>query len=42
MTREHVTWLRGDKPRGTMDIYLHIDPAEVRESYLARIPKLGL
>ncbi|HWG89365.1 MAG TPA: tyrosine-type recombinase/integrase [Candidatus Thermoplasmatota archaeon] len=42
MTREHIGWLRGDAPRGTMDIYLHIDPAEVRESYLARIPKLGL
>lgn len=42
MTREHVTWLRGDSPRGTMDIYLHIDPADVRESYIARMPKLGL
>jgi integrase/recombinase XerD len=42
MKREYVAWLRGDAPRGTLDIYLHIDAADVRESYLARIPQLGL
>lgn len=42
MTREHVGFLRGDAPRGTMDIYLHIDPDEVKESYLARVPKFGI
>jgi integrase/recombinase XerD len=42
MEREHVAWLRGDAKKETMDIYLHIDPQEVRESYRARIPQFGL
>jgi integrase/recombinase XerD len=42
MTREHVKWLRGDAAKETMDIYLHIDPHEVRASYRARIPQFGL
>lgn len=42
MKREHVSWLRGDAPIATMDIYNHIDPQVVRAEYLACIPQLGL
>jgi integrase/recombinase XerD len=42
MAREYIAWLRGDAPAASMDIYLHIDPKAVRESYRAKIPQFGL
>ncbi len=42
MPREYVKWLRGDAISDSMDIYYHIDPEDVRKSYLACIPKLGI
>ena len=42
MPREFVKWLRGDAMREAIDIYNHINPEDVRRSYLARIPQLGI
>jgi integrase/recombinase XerD len=42
MRREYVQWLRGDAIKEAVDIYYHIDPEDVRKSYLAYIPKLGV
>lgn len=42
MPREHVQELRGDSRRETVDIYIHIDEKDLRESYLACIPQLGV
>jgi integrase/recombinase XerD len=42
MPREYVQFLRGDVPKEAVDIYYHIDPEDVRRSYLAHIPKLGV
>jgi integrase/recombinase XerD len=42
MPREHIQELRGDTRGAAMDIYYHIDPEDLRKSYLACIPKLGL
>ena len=42
MPREHVQELRGDARMEAMDIYYHIDEEELRKSYLAHIPQLGL
>jgi integrase/recombinase XerD len=42
MPREHLEELRGDARIGAMDIYYHIDEEDLRKSYLAHIPKLGL
>ncbi|MGB5101625.1 MAG: tyrosine-type recombinase/integrase [Methanothrix sp.] len=42
MPREYVQWLRGDKTKEAVDIYYHIDPEDVRKSYLAHIPQLGI
>lgn len=42
MPREHIKELRGDSRSEAMDIYHHIDKEELKESYLAHIPKLGL
>jgi integrase/recombinase XerD len=42
MPREHVQELRGDVRGNAIDIYYHIDPEELRRSYLAHIPKLGI
>ena len=42
MPREHVQELRGDARPDAIDIYYHIDPEELRKSYLAFMPKLGL
>lgn len=41
MEREYVKWIRGDAIRESIDIYFHIDPNDVRRSYLAHIPQLG-
>jgi integrase/recombinase XerD len=42
MSREFVKELRGDVRREAIDIYSHIDKKELRESYLACIPQLGV
>jgi len=42
MPREHIKELRGDSRAETMDIYYHIDRKELRDSYLAYIPQLGI
>jgi integrase/recombinase XerD len=42
MPREFVKWLRGEAMREAIDIYNHINPEDVRRSYLARIPQLGI
>ena len=42
MTREYVKTLRGDARREAIDIYFHIDPYDLRKSYIHDIPKLGL
>ncbi len=42
MSREHIMWLRGDAPLSAFDGYLHLNPEDVRRSYLAHIPQLGI
>ena len=42
MPREFIQELRGDQRREAIDIYDHIDLKELRESYLAHIPRLGI
>ncbi len=42
MPREHVKWIRGDSMRDAIDLYYHIDPKDVKESYLAHVPQLGV
>jgi len=42
MPREYVRWLRGDTIKEAVDIYYHIDSEDVRKSYLAHIPRLGI
>ncbi|MDY6958975.1 MAG: tyrosine-type recombinase/integrase [Halobacteriota archaeon] len=42
MPREYVKELRGDARGDAIDIYHHIDREELRESYLAHIPQLGI
>jgi len=42
MPREHVQELRGDARSDAVDIYYHIDPEDLRKSYLKHIPKLGI
>jgi integrase/recombinase XerD len=42
MSREFIQELRGDVRKGAIDIYDHIDMKELRESYLAHIPQLGI
>ena len=42
MLREYVKELRGDARNGAIDIYHHIDKEELRKSYLAHIPLLGM
>jgi len=42
MPREHVQELRGDVRADAVDIYYHIDPEELRRSYLEHIPELGI
>ena len=42
MSREFIQELRGDVRREAIDIYDHIDKKELRESYLAHIPQLGV
>jgi integrase/recombinase XerD len=42
MSRDFVKELRGDVRPDAIDIYNHIDKKELRESYLAHIPQLGI
>lgn len=42
MPREYVKELRGDRRSEAIDIYHHIDREELRRSYLAYVPKLGV
>ncbi len=42
MPREHIQELRGDQRPDAMDIYYHIDPEDLRLSYLKHMPRLGL
>jgi len=42
MSREFIMELRGDKLHDAMDTYYHIDKEELRKSYLACIPQLGV
>lgn len=42
MPREFIQELRGDVRRDAIDIYDHIDREELRRSYLAHIPQLGI
>ena len=42
MPREFIQELRGDVRREAIDIYDHIDRKELKESYLAHIPQLGV
>lgn len=42
MPREFIQELRGDARKAAVDIYDHIDENELRESYLANIPQLGI
>lgn len=42
MPRGFIQELRGDVRREAIDIYDHIDKKELRESYLAHIPQLGI
>jgi integrase/recombinase XerD len=42
MPRDFVKKLRGDARHEAIDIYNHIDKKELRESYLAHIPQLGI
>lgn len=42
MPREYVKELRGDQRRDAIDIYHHIDREELRKTYLACIPQLGI
>jgi integrase/recombinase XerD len=42
MPRDFIKELRGDVRHEAIDIYNHIDKKELRESYLAHIPQLGI
>jgi integrase/recombinase XerD len=42
MRREYVQWLRGDAIHQAVDIYFHINPEDVKQSYLACVPELGV
>lgn len=41
MSREFIQELRGDSRDGTIDIYDHITPDELKAGYLKHIPQLG-
>ncbi|MCX8207991.1 MAG: tyrosine-type recombinase/integrase [Methanothrix sp.] len=42
MPRDYIKWLRGDSIHEAIDIYNHIDPEDVKRSYMAHIPMLGV
>jgi integrase/recombinase XerD len=42
MPRDYIQELRGDARGEAIDIYNHIDKKELKESYMAHIPRLGI
>jgi integrase/recombinase XerD len=42
MPRDFVKWLHGDAMKEAIDIYNHINPDDVKKSYLAHIPYFGV
>lgn len=42
MRREYIEELRGDAMGQSIGAYIHIDKKELRESYLAHVPQLGI
>ena len=42
MSREYIRTLRGDALHDAIDIYIHIDRKDLRDSYLTCIPQLGI
>jgi integrase/recombinase XerD len=42
LSNEFIHELRGDVRKEAIDIYDHIDKKEMRESYMAHIPQLGV
>jgi integrase/recombinase XerD len=42
MQRGFIQELRGDARDGAIDVYDHIDEEELRKSYIALIPQLGI
>ncbi len=42
MDREFITVLRGDARKDSMSVYDHVDREELRNSYLAKMPRLGI
>lgn len=42
MPREYIKELRGDVRKEAIDIYHHIDKEDLRKSYLAHVPQLGI
>ena len=42
MEERYIAWMRGDAPKGSIGVYIHIDPEDVRKSYLAHVPQLGI
>lgn len=42
MSREHVKWIRGDAMKEAIDVYYHINPEDVKKSYLMYVPQLGV
>ncbi|MFP4051978.1 MAG: tyrosine-type recombinase/integrase, partial [Thermoplasmata archaeon] len=42
MERQFIQELRGDKRGEAIDIYDHIDKKELRQSYMASVPELGI
>jgi hypothetical protein len=42
MPREFIPELRGDARKAAIDKYDHIEEEELRGSYLAHIPQLGI
>jgi integrase/recombinase XerD len=42
MPRDFIKELRGDKRGEAIDVYNHIDKQELKESYLAHMPQLGI
>jgi hypothetical protein len=42
MPREYIMELRGDSRAAAIDIYHHINPKKLKESYLKHMPDFGL
>lgn len=42
MPRDYIKELRGDSKREAIDVYNHIDPKELEDSYMEHMPRLGV